>query len=581
MTLNENWQNIGSANLTSNITIYLDGKLQSQSTADNSSTIQFRFRSGGYSWRTANGTATLTGEFTDSVGCATYPTYITDGDTIVTITKTITHDSSGNCNFNIGGILQAYVDDGTKTANISQVNVDLPHIERYATIVNSFDFTDELDPSMTFRNPTNYRINARLEFDGVSINHENISNTGTYFFQLNSTEWELLRQHCTGKEMTVRYVLATCYSGTTEGAWSYQDRKMTIVNGNPTFNITYEDSNATTIAITNDNQQIIQNNSTLQFNITDATAKKEATLSSISITINGITQTQPISSATLTFNWGTINVANNTTATVVLTDSRGFTTTKNVDIEVLSWTLPNAIITLNRKSNYYTETDINVDANYASLDNKNTITIQYRIKKTTDNTWGNWNNLSDNVTTTFNADNEYEWDVQVKVEDSLGTATYNLKLGIGIPIMFIDRTKRNVGIDCFPKDNNALEVNGNTEITGDLINKGINVLNTYTTTEQQIGLWLGKPLYRKVLSTTGQYGNDLQIAHSITDLKRVIHIDMSASNDLGTTYSINNTTFDLQINKIDGTYVYANVSSGFSSWGTIYYILEYTKTSDD
>lgn len=242
-----------------------------------------------------------------------------------------------------------------------------------------------------------------------------------------------------------------------------------LVNANPTYNVAYQDTNSTTLAITNNNQQIIQNNSTLQFNITNATALKGASLSSISIEINGVTQTQSISSSTLNFNYGTLNVANNINANVVLTDSRGLTTTKQVALTILSWELPNAIITLNRKSNYYTETDINVDANYSSLDNKNTITIQYRDKKKADSTWSSWNNLSDNVTTTFNADNEYEWDIQVKVQDSLGSTTYNLSLGIGIPIFFIDRRKRNAGVNCFPKETNAFEVNGNTEITGDLI----------------------------------------------------------------------------------------------------------------
>lgn len=461
-TLTYEWQNLNSVALTSNITIYLDGKLTSQSTLDNTSTLQLRFRSGGYKWRTTSGTVEFTGEFTDSGGCATYPTYIEDGDTFFTITKTIAHGSTGDKSFNIGGYISVYIDGGRKNKTIDEVSVTLPHIDRYATMTNSINFNDEQNPSFTFSNPGGFRINARLEFGGTSISRDNIANTGSYTFELTSAERDTLRQYCTGQSMTIRYVIATCLSGTTESGWSYQDRTMSIVNANPTFSVTYEDSNSTTTAITNNNQQIIQNNSTLQFNITNATALKYATLSTVSVTINGATQTESISSSSLTFSYGVVNVANDTNASVVLTDSRGLTTTISVPITILSWSLPNAIITLNRKSNYYTETDIKVDANYSSLDSKNTITIEYRTKQTSSSTWGSWSSLSDNVTATFNADNQYTWDVQVKLTDRLGNTTYNLGLGIGIPIMFIDRAKRSVGIDCFPTQTSSLEINGKT-----------------------------------------------------------------------------------------------------------------------
>ena len=259
-----------------------------------------------------------------------------------------------------------------------------------------------------------------------------------------------------------------------------------LSNPNPTYDVAYQDIYAPTLAITNDNQQIIQNNSQLQFNVTSATAKYGATLTKAKSLINSVETEQVVSSSNFNIDIGTINVANNINATITLIDSRGLETTKQVALTILSWELPNAIITMNRKSNYYTETDIKVDANYSSLDNKNTITIQYRLKKKTSETWGNWTNLSDNVQSTFNADNEYEWDLQVKVQDSLGSTTYNLSLGIGIPIQFIDRRRRNVGINCFPKATNAFEVNGNAEISGNLILNNIDVMNHIDTITDDI-----------------------------------------------------------------------------------------------
>ena len=262
------------------------------------------------------------------------------------------------------------------------------------------------------------------------------------------------------------------YNGTTLVGTTTTNVTVYVTNSNPTFNVAYKDTNTTTTGITGNNQHIVQNKSTLQFNITSASAKNSATLSSVKVTINGATQTQSISSATKDFNYGTINVSSNTTATVVLTDSRGFTTTKSVAITVLSWSSPTALITLQRQSNYYTTTDIKVDANYSSLNSHNTISIKYRIKKTTTSTWGSYVTLNDNVTSTFQADNQYEWNVQVVVQDSLATTTYNLTLSVGTPIFFVDRLKRNVGVNCFPESTNAFEVVGNAQVNGTLYIKG-------------------------------------------------------------------------------------------------------------
>ena len=189
-------------------------------------------------------------------------------------------------------------------------------------------------------------------------------------------------------------------------------------------------------------------------------AKKGASLSSAKITIDGTTYTGTISGSICSINVGTLNLASNTTASIVVTDSRGFSTTHQLPITILDWQLPNAIITLERQSNYYSETDIKVDANYSSLDNKNQITIKARSKKTNESTYGAYTTLQDNVTSVLTLDNLYSWDVQVLVEDLIGSTTYNLSIGIGLPIFYIDRLKRSVGVECFPQDNNSLEING-------------------------------------------------------------------------------------------------------------------------
>ena len=233
-----------------------------------------------------------------------------------------------------------------------------------------------------------------------------------------------------------------------------------VVNSNPTCIVSYQDTNATTLAITNNNQQIIRNNSTLQVNITSASAKNYATLSSVKITMLGQSTTRSISGSSLNINLGTINLSSNTDMQITLIDSRGLSSTYSMNIQMLNWVLPSAIITLQRQNNYYTETDITVNADYSSLDNKNTLTIKYRYKQAGASTYSSYYDLSDGVLTTFNIDNTKEWDVQVLLTDKIGSTTYNLFVPKGVPITFFDRLKRSVGVNCFPEDSESLEVNG-------------------------------------------------------------------------------------------------------------------------
>ena len=233
-----------------------------------------------------------------------------------------------------------------------------------------------------------------------------------------------------------------------------------VTNSSPTFNEAYLDTNATTVAITNNNQQIIRNNSTLQINITNASAKNYATLSSASVNINGTIYNASFSGSSATFNIGTVNLSSNTTAVVTVTDSRGISTNHNLSLIILDWQLPTAIISLQRENNYYSETNINVNADYSSLDNKNTISIKVRDKQTTSSTWSAYTTLQDEVTTQLTLDNNYAWDVQVLVEDAIGSTTYNLTLDRGIPIIYFDRLKRSMGINCFPANNSSFELDG-------------------------------------------------------------------------------------------------------------------------
>lgn len=430
----------------------------SQSVEGNYSTVRFygvlHVSNNYVSWSSGSASVHLSGW--QSIG-----TYYGRGDhTLITRDFNFYHDDNGNASVYIGASLSTTFVSGSCGGVMT-----LPKIDRYATITDAIASpNDESEIWFKYNNPRELEMRVWLEVNPASTHYAtrtitNGGTSGTYTWTLTTEERNQLRAEIPNSKTGTLRIGVYSTIGQTEHA-SYVDRTFTIINGNPTFTEAYEDTNATTLAITNDDQQIIRNNSTLQINLTNMTALKETTLSTAKATIDGTTYTGTISGSTCSINVGTLNLASNTTASIVVTDSRGFSTTHQLPITILDWQLPNAIITLERQSNYYSETDIKVDANYSSLDNKNQITIKARSKKTNESTYGAYTTLQDNVTSVLTLDNLYSWDVQVLVEDLIGSTTYNLSIGIGLPIFYIDRLKRSVGVECFPQDNNSLEING-------------------------------------------------------------------------------------------------------------------------
>ena len=257
-------------------------------------------------------------------------------------------------------------------------------------------------------------------------------------------------------------IAVTTYSGSTVIGTSSCAIIAHVVNSNPTFDVLYEDSNSNTVAITENNQYIIRNNSTLKISVSNAQALNSATLKSITAVVNGNAYTGTLNGSTGTINVGVVNISSDAKVTVKLTDSRGNEGIREITVLVYDWTLPSAIIKLNRKSNYYSESILNVNANYSSIGGKNEVTIKYRTKKVANRKYSTYTAIQNNSDANFTADNEYEWNVQVNVADKLGSTTYNLLLPRGIPIAYVDTKKNSFGVNCFPKNEKSLEINGKT-----------------------------------------------------------------------------------------------------------------------
>jgi hypothetical protein len=368
---------------------------------------------------------------------------------------------------------------GTWVSSITATGtITLNAIPRQAQISSANNFTDEQDPTFTYSNAGGFPMAAYLSFAGNIIFRSGIgtATSGTYKFFLTEAERTLLRNATPNSNtMTVTYGLETVISGTTHTATIA--KTMTVINASPIApTIAYKDTNATTTAITGNDQRIVRNKSILTVTIGDATAKKGATIASYSTTINGITKY-----GNNTYAFGTINSAANTEMIVVVTDSRGNKTTVKKTIVIDDWSVPTASIQLYRINNFETESKIKVDATYSSLNGKNAITIQYRHKITTDSQYSEWGNLNNNALGTFQLNNNYDWNVQIQIRDHLSSwVTYSLILPKGKPIIFIDTDKRSVGVNCFPENENAFEVSGTLKWNGAVIvEQGSNAYGSY------------------------------------------------------------------------------------------------------
>jgi hypothetical protein len=255
-----------------------------------------------------------------------------------------------------------------------------------------------------------------------------------------------------------------------------------VTNSNPTFadtSISYKDVNTTTTGITSNDQYIIQNQSSVTAYVnTAATMKNGATFSKYVVTINGKQGT--ISTTTGNVNIGTINATTNQTLTITVYDSRGNSTSVTKTVIVVPHSEPALSISLERANKFEASTTLKVSGSFSLLNvagtNKNAIlSLKYRYKEKGASTYGadqtiafttnNGTFTGANIVLTL--DNTKSWDFEVVVQDQIVTNTDHASVGTGQPILFIDSTKKSVGVMRFPSGSSSFEVQGTiTSYTG-------------------------------------------------------------------------------------------------------------------
>lgn len=395
----------------------------------------------------------------------------TGGGTTITLgttTHRVYHNADGTKTFTLTTVFNIQADIvGTWVSSITATGtITLNAIPRQAQIISANNFNDEQNPSFTFSNAGGFQMSAYLSFAGKTISRSGLGNatSGSYTFVLTDVERMTLRSATPNSNtMTVTYGLQTVISGTTYT--NTVTKTMTIVNANPTApTLTYADTNTTTTAITGNSQRIIRNKSILTATVGAGAAKKGATISSYSTTINGVTK-----AGSGTLNFGTINLATNGELITTVTDSRGNTATVKKTVIIDDWSVPIASVQLYRVNNYETSSRLKVDCTYSSLNSNNTITCQYCYKKTTETTYSEWTAIADKILITLSLDNTADFNVKIRIQDKLsGWIEASKVLPKGVPIFFIDIDKHSVGVNCLPDFAKEFAVDGSIRCTDGL-----------------------------------------------------------------------------------------------------------------
>lgn len=439
-------------------------EITSQSIANNTSTISWTLTGAGTAsanwYKAGNFKVTIDGKIVYS---STTRINLYDGTKVASGTYTFTHNSAGEKSFT------AYAEAGIYLVAVNCTGSGtfaLDAIPRASTInsVSGNKITDKFAVKYT-RYATQFSDTLQVSVAGRKPSQTISDYTSGATFELSEAlKSDIYAASQTSQSATLAFQLVTYNGSTIIGTSAALEKSVTVNDSQPSIgNVTYSDINTATTAITGDASKVIRGYSVVSVTATDISAFNGATLTKLNITLGGISKDVTISGSTVstqTVAIGTVDLSTDTVLYVTATDSRGNTATASANVTVLDYEPPQANISCKRKDNFYSETILTVNPLISYIDGKNAATISAYSKEQDAASYGNAVSVTAGTPTTLNLDNKTAWNVKVVVADRLNSTTYVLFVEKGQPIIFFDRVKSSVGVNCFPTDNNSLEVSG-------------------------------------------------------------------------------------------------------------------------
>lgn len=320
--------NIGVASGSKYHVLRLYGRYTSQSTANNTTTVQYQLRHytpADFSITYYSSSQKITGDVTASSSNTQNKKFSEGETTLLTKSKDITHNNDGSKSISVGGsFTNSYFGN---TVTIKNTTVNLPKINRLATVTSARDFTDEENPELSFNNPAGFTIKPWLVIkDNAGTSVYSLSRTtgitSPYTWSLTDAERTAMR-NATNKQKSYKVQIGVdTYNGSTKLGNNYKEQIMTYVNAEPSQSTTFTETNQKVIDVlgTSNANTIIQNVSQLKLTSTP-TVKKGATVSKITFEHNG----KPTDDSTSPYEQTYVPVNNKFKVTI--TDSRGYSIT--------------------------------------------------------------------------------------------------------------------------------------------------------------------------------------------------------------------------------------------------------------
>lgn len=276
----------------------------------------------------------------------------------------------------------------------------------------------------------------------------------------------------------------TTFNGSTQvgsEATSTATVTTTVANSGPSISgFTFEDSNATTVAITGNNQLFVQAASTLKVTPGTATAKNGASITNYTATCNGVSASNSTGAAITV---GKVTKSGEVAVVLTVTDSRGYTASVTQNITAIAYAKPKlSEVSIRRTNDIEAEMRLEFNGSISALTvggvQKNSLQYaRYRYKLTSATSYGSYTNILSAVTvsgTSFsysnpelcNLDANSSYDFHLQIQDKFGSSSsLDLYFVIpqGTPLLALRKGK--VGVNT-PNPDAALHVVGTTHLEG-------------------------------------------------------------------------------------------------------------------
>lgn len=263
----------------------------------------------------------------------------------------------------------------------------------------------------------------------------------------------------------------------------------------PNFsNFEYRDTNATTVAMTGNDQTMIQGQSTPLVTISTtnkATGNNGVSVSNYAITFTGQSKTIDYSaSSAVTTTLEPPTESGTGSLVVAAVDALSLSKAVSKAVTIYPWTSPTISASIERVNNFETQSKISASGTYSPITisgtSKNTLTFEYRTKKSSSSDWSEWTSRPVTISGSnwsvanfsVSLDNNYQWDVQTRIVDSFTDTTVNLILSVGMPNFFIGVDGR-VSVGMKPNVTLPSGNKGQLEVDGMIYSKGQPVMPSH------------------------------------------------------------------------------------------------------